>query len=284
MGMKKYFLVAFSLALVLGLAESINIHDKDLASEENLWDLYERWRNQHTVSKDLKEKHTRFNVFKANVKHIHKANQMSKPYKLKLNKFADMTNHEFASSYAGSKVSHYRMLHGDRKATCFRHEKTNNLPPSVDWRKKGAVTGVKDQGRCGKYLIETLQTVSRNEIQLIGNVVILRTLIHVVIKLTSILIFVDVTGSCWAFSTVVSVEGINQIQTKELVSLSEQELVDCNKDNQGCDGGLMENAFEFIKNKGGITTENNYPYRARDGSCDSSRVLKRIITKTTLKY
>lgn len=152
MDMRKFFLVAFSLALVLGLAESIDIHDKDLASEETLWDLYERWRSQHTVSKDLKEKHTRFNVFKMNAKHIHKVNRMNKPYKLKLNKFADMTNHEFVSSYAGSKVSHYRMLHGDRKATCFRHEETNNLPPSVDWRKKGAVTGVKDQGRCGKYL------------------------------------------------------------------------------------------------------------------------------------
>ncbi|GMP33974.1 hypothetical protein CsSME_00007055 [Camellia sinensis var. sinensis] len=81
-----------------------------------------------------------------------------------------------------------------------------------------------------------------------------------------------VIGSCWAFSTVVGVEGINQIKTKKLVSLSEQELVDCdNNENAGCNGGLTDLAFEFIKRKGGITTEENYPYNAADGTCDVSK-------------
>lgn len=79
-------------------------------------------------------------------------------------------------------------------------------------------------------------------------------------------------GSCWAFSAVVGVEGINKIKTNQLVSLSEQELVDCATDNEGCNGGMMENAFEFIKNNGGLTTESIYPYSARDGNCDSSKV------------
>ncbi|PPS17593.1 hypothetical protein GOBAR_AA02983 [Gossypium barbadense] len=225
MDIRKLILVLFLLALVFGVAESFDYHESDLASEESLWDLYERWRSQHTVSRDLEEKQKRFNVFKENLKHIHQVNQMDKPYKLKLNKYADMTNHEFMSTRS-SKVSHYRMLHGPRQMTDFRHDKTDNLPPSIDWWTKGAVTGIKDQGKC---------------------------------------------GSCWAFSTVVAVEGINKIKTGELVTLSEQELVDCDKENQGCEGGLMEQAFQFIKQSDGITTENYYPYRAKDESCDSSK-------------
>ncbi|KAL0002082.1 hypothetical protein SO802_015863 [Lithocarpus litseifolius] len=78
-------------------------------------------------------------------------------------------------------------------------------------------------------------------------------------------------GSCWAFSTVAATEGITQLTTGKLISLSEQELVDCdnNGEDQGCEGGLMENGFEFIIQNGGITTEANYPYQGADGTCNT---------------
>jgi C1A family cysteine protease len=78
-------------------------------------------------------------------------------------------------------------------------------------------------------------------------------------------------GSCWAFSTTGSVEGANQISTGNLVSLSEQELVDCAGayGNAGCNGGLMDKGFEYAMAKG-LCTESSYPYTARDGSCQTS--------------
>jgi len=98
------------------------------------------------------------------------------------------------------------------------------LAASVDWRSKGAVTAVKNQGQC---------------------------------------------GSCWAFSTVGGLEGAWQIGTGTLTSMSEQQLVDCSKANNGCGGGNMETGFQYQEGVN-VATESSYPYTARDGSCKTS--------------
>ncbi|XP_047060573.1 cysteine proteinase EP-B 2-like [Lolium rigidum] len=229
---KKLLVLAAMVAAALAVAElcgAIPLEDKDLESEEALWDLYERWQTAHRVPRHHVEKHRRFGTFKSNVRFIHSHNKRGdRPYRLRLNRFGDMDRHEFRATFAGSHVNDLRRDGPVAPAIpgfMYAGVNVSDLPQSVDWREQGAVTGVKDQGKC---------------------------------------------GSCWAFSTVVSVEGINAIRSGQLVSLSEQELVDCDTaDNNGCQGGLMDNAFEYIKNNGGLATEEAYPYHASNGTCDA---------------
>ena len=83
-------------------------------------------------------------------------------------------------------------------------------------------------------------------------------------------------GSCWSFSTTGNIEGQWAIHTKNLVSLSEQELVSCSTNNDGCQGGMMDNAFAWLLRfrDGWITSEEACPYISGGGNvpqCDLHR-------------
>jgi C1A family cysteine protease len=98
---------------------------------------------------------------------------------------------------------------------------------SYDWRDHGGVTPVKDQGQC---------------------------------------------GSCWTFSTTGMIEGCtvadkNTEGGHELIPLSEQEIVDCDDDGYGCSGGWPYQAMKWVTDNGGLCSEADYKYTARDGSC-----------------
>jgi len=77
-------------------------------------------------------------------------------------------------------------------------------------------------------------------------------------------------GSCWAFSVTGAVEGCHFINTGKLVSVSEQNLVDCDTTDDGCNGGLMDNGYQYIINNHGIDSESCYPYTSEDGTCHYS--------------
>jgi C1A family cysteine protease len=78
-------------------------------------------------------------------------------------------------------------------------------------------------------------------------------------------------GSCWAFSATGGLEGLSKLGFGKLDNFSEQQLVDCSGTygNQACNGGLMDNAFKFVKDHG-ITTEDAYPYKAVKQTCKTN--------------
>ncbi|KAG7599652.1 Cathepsin propeptide inhibitor domain (I29) [Arabidopsis suecica] len=203
-------------------------------SDAEVMSIYETWLVKHGKGQNqnsLVEKDRRFEIFKDNLRFIDDHNKKNLSYRLGLTRFADLTNDEYRSKYLGAKME----KKGERRTSQrYVARVGDELPESIDWRKKGAVAEVKDQGSC---------------------------------------------GSCWAFSTIGAVEGINQIVTGDLITLSEQELVDCDTSyNEGCNGGLMDYAFEFIIKNGGIDTDKDYPYKGVDGTCDQIRKNAKVVT------
>jgi KDEL-tailed cysteine endopeptidase len=114
---------------------------------------HEQWMDQYgKVYKDSQEREKHFKIFTENVKYIDAFNNVAnnKRYTLGVNQFADLTNDEFIASRNKFKG---HMCSSITKTTSFKYENVSDIPSSVDWRKKGAVTPVKNQGQCGKCLL-----------------------------------------------------------------------------------------------------------------------------------
>jgi cathepsin F len=164
----------------------------------------------------------RFEIFQENAAKNAWKNSLKTGATYGVNQFADLSEQEFRNLY----LSHIPTA--DWKPKNVATVRKGAIPTAFDWRTKGAVTHVKNQGQC---------------------------------------------GSCWAFSTTGNVEGqyFLEKQGRELVSLSEQQLVDCDTVDQGCNGGLPSNAYVYIEKAGGLETETVYPYTAEDGTCQFSQ-------------
>jgi cathepsin L len=206
--------------LLLALVSCVFASQPFLFSEEVYQHSFAQFVNQYAKKYSHENLFYRYAIFKRNVDFIHRHNEGNFSYSLGMNAFGDMSFDEFHSTHTGLKPvknSHLRSKNAPKPS--------NVAPPtSVDWRKQGAVTPVKDQGMC---------------------------------------------GSCWAFSATGSIEGAWKIAKNPLASLSEQQLVDCSsaQGNQGCNGGLMDQAFQYVMDNKGITSETKYPYTAKDGDC-----------------
>jgi cathepsin L len=190
-----------------------------LIYSQSLEESFESWLIQNNKNYATEtDKQYRFGIYKANVEYIENHNRQNRGFTLAMNQFGDLTSEEFARIYLGTRIN-------ATKPTVKRSApKDFAVPDSVDWRTKGVVGPVEDEGQC---------------------------------------------GSCWAFVSSESVASACAIKHGKYVLLSVQQIIDCSGSfgNDGCNGGLPDQAFQYIISTKGLDTWASYPYTAQDGNC-----------------
>lgn len=216
--MKTLLLLAVVAFAGIQLAAAVTL--MELAQDE--WAAFKSHHGK-TYENDIEERF-RMKIYLENRQRIARHNKDGS-FKLAMNKYGDLLPHEFTRTMNGYRAdmrnsTTRRQLLG----ATFLAPEHFTTPTEVDWRSKGLVTPVKDQGQC---------------------------------------------GSCWSFSATGALEGQHMRKLGKLIPLSEQNLIDCSKEegNEGCNGGLMDQAFDYIKKNKGIDTEASYPYEGVDEKC-----------------
>jgi len=196
---------------------------------------FTNWMKQHDKQyANRNEMALRYKYFGENMNRIKDLNaKYGNKTHFGLNKFADLSVSEFKKTHHNGKF----VKKAEWPVATIKNVGT--IPPTFDWRDKGAVTPVKDQGTC---------------------------------------------GCCFADSAAECIEGVNFLKTGKLVSLSVQNLVDCDREcmmyeneqscDDGCDGGLMPNAFTYVITNGGIDSESSYPFEGYNDNCRYSNANK----------
>jgi C1A family cysteine protease len=203
--------------------------------QTNVDDLWTNWKAENNKEYSATEEILRRSIFTANYATIlaHNADP-TQTFTMKINKFADLTGEEFKEKTRCMD----KAANVEADEYCPSAVNCPTLPTttakSFDWRSKGAVTPIKNQGDC---------------------------------------------GSCWAFSTTGSLEGLYKITKNILLSFSEQQLVDCAKSCYGCDGCWPYVAMIYA-NRTGMALEKLYPYKGYEQSCRIPNNVKLIRANT----
>ncbi|KAL8177824.1 UNVERIFIED_CONTAM: hypothetical protein K2H54_020381 [Gekko kuhli] len=212
---------------VVTVATLVFLRTFTVAQDQALKEAWKEWKGLHAKEYLEDEQAFRRAVWEKNWQKINlhnlEASLGKHSYWLAMNHLGDLTDEEFNQMLNGFHPD--PVEHRGGNLAMFQESASLETPKEIDWRTKGYVTPVKNQGHC---------------------------------------------GACWAFSATGALEALLFNKTSRLVSLSEQNLIDCSGKlgNQGCHGGYITRAFEYVRDNGGINSEDAYPYLAKEGfSC-----------------
>jgi len=223
--MKIYIAIILS---VIALAAAHIKYSHEIAHEYTFSDYENEFGKKYA---DEQEHLLRKSIFEANFEKIRAINSNpKKTWKAGVNNLTDRMNTEINALKGYNRALAFKSF--KKTFTAPSDIKVTDLPTSVDWRTKGVVNAVRNQGGC---------------------------------------------GSCWTFSAIATLESHIAIQTGKLLSLSEQQMVDCTPNPQhcggtgGCEGATQELGFDYVHKIGGAISRDQYKYTARDGTCQDAK-------------
>ncbi|CAM0951835.1 unnamed protein product [Alopecurus aequalis] len=217
------------------------------AGDMLMMDRFLQWQATHNRSYlSAEERLRRFQVYRDNVEYIEATNRRGDlSYELGENQFADLTQEEFLARYTSYTPDDDRT--DDNTAASVIT--TTAGSGDVDlWSSDGAAPPPASVDWRAKGGVTPAKSQS------------------------------STCSSCWAFVTVATIETVNFIKTGKLVSLSEQQLVDCDQYDGGCNLGSYHRGYKWVIENGGLTTEADYPYTAVRGSCNRAKSAKHAAT------
>ena len=236
--MNKIFFSLLVITIILNVITKEN-HSMIRRTLESLMDgssneLFKVWHSlfEKTYHLDNQEGIDRFSIFQDNLKMIKEHNSKNVSFKLGLNQFSDMKNSEFKKKMCTKKI--------------VKGEEFNKLIVKLNAK---AVKFLDDYKINDEYE-EINHTKFFGDVRNQGS-----------------------CGSCWTFSVTGAIEG-NLAKSKNDIGkyLSPQQLVDCDKGNSGCNGGLFEPAFNYVK-ENGLEFDDDYNYIAEDQNCNYDQSL-----------
>lgn len=217
--MRTFFIVSF-LSLLINSAQS------------SLLSRFQEWASNHSIdiSDTLRQTHI-YSNWLSNDKYISEINSMNLTYSLDHNAYSGYSSEEFSDMMGFNSENSFKVKSQNLRGLIQDSSDLESLPSSIDWRTKGVVNSVQDQGQCGScWAFSTIQAVES--------------------------------------ATAIKYGTLPKLSEQELVDC---DTLSNGGHDHGCNGGLMDNAFTWIGKNGGVCSESAYPYTSgvttTTGSC-----------------